>query len=94
MITGSRFAGRVGEAGIEHVPLRGAADIDDRDLDSALPERRSKLGLAKLRFPLDQLLPHVSAMVTNCGYGGIHYALAYGVRPSNAGSDFIRLLRY
>jgi UDP:flavonoid glycosyltransferase YjiC (YdhE family) len=30
-------------------------------------------------IPFDHLLPHVSAMVTNGGYGGIHYALAHGV---------------
>jgi hypothetical protein len=34
MIAGSRFAETVESAGIAHVPLRGAADIDDRDLDA------------------------------------------------------------
>lgn len=53
MITGGRFAAAVTDAGIDHVPLRGAADIDDRDLDAALPGRRSKRGLAKLRYDID-----------------------------------------
>jgi hypothetical protein len=33
-IAGSRFAETVENARIAHVPLRGAADIDDRDLDA------------------------------------------------------------
>jgi UDP:flavonoid glycosyltransferase YjiC (YdhE family) len=37
-------------------------------------------------IPFDQLLPHVSVIVTNGGYGGIHYALAYGV-PLVAGDS-------
>ena len=53
MITGSRFAETVGHAGIEHVPLRGAADIDDRDLDAALLDRSSKRGSVKLRYDID-----------------------------------------
>lgn len=30
-------------------------------------------------LPYDQLLPRLSAFVTNGGYGGVHYALAHGV---------------
>jgi UDP:flavonoid glycosyltransferase YjiC (YdhE family) len=30
-------------------------------------------------IPYEQLLPRVDAMVTNGGYGGIHYAIAHGV---------------
>jgi hypothetical protein len=51
MITGSRLAVPFTDAGIEHVPLRGAAGIDDRDIDATLPERKSKRGL--LRYDID-----------------------------------------
>jgi UDP:flavonoid glycosyltransferase YjiC (YdhE family) len=30
-------------------------------------------------LPYDQLFPHLAVMVTNGGYGGVHYALAHGV---------------
>jgi UDP:flavonoid glycosyltransferase YjiC (YdhE family) len=30
-------------------------------------------------LPYDALFPHLDAMVTNGGYGGVHYALAHGV---------------
>lgn len=30
-------------------------------------------------IPYSQLMPHIDLMVTNAGYGGVHYAIAYGV---------------
>ena len=38
MITGSRFGDRVSATGVEILPLRGAADIDDTNLDLAFPD--------------------------------------------------------
>jgi MGT family glycosyltransferase len=37
--------------------------------------------------PFAPLMPHVSAMVTNGGYGGLHYALAHGVPLVVAGAS-------
>jgi MGT family glycosyltransferase len=37
--------------------------------------------------PFAALMPHVSAMVTNGGYGGLHYALAHGVPLVVAGAS-------
>lgn len=36
-------------------------------------------------LPLDQVLPHACAMITNCGYGTVNSALAYGVPIVGAG---------
>jgi MGT family glycosyltransferase len=36
--------------------------------------------------PFDALMPHVSALVTNGGYGGLHFALAHGVPVFCAGA--------
>jgi len=38
-------------------------------------------------LPYDELLPLVDVMVTNGGYGGVHYALAHGVPLVVAGSS-------
>ncbi len=38
-------------------------------------------------LPFAALMPHVSAMVTNGGYGGLHYALAHGVPLVVAGAS-------
>jgi UDP:flavonoid glycosyltransferase YjiC (YdhE family) len=38
-------------------------------------------------LPFAQLLPHVSVMVTNGGYGGTHYALVHGVPLVAAGQS-------
>jgi MGT family glycosyltransferase len=38
-------------------------------------------------LPFAALMPHLSAMVTNGGYGGLHYALAHGVPLVVAGAS-------
>ncbi|HET8594920.1 MAG TPA: nucleotide disphospho-sugar-binding domain-containing protein [Intrasporangium sp.] len=55
MITGSRFAEQVAAVGVKFVPLRGAADIDDRDLDRAFPGRARTRGIARARFDVSCL---------------------------------------
>ncbi|HET7800758.1 MAG TPA: nucleotide disphospho-sugar-binding domain-containing protein [Humibacillus xanthopallidus] len=55
MTTGSRFADRVSGAGVEFVPLRGAADFDDTDLDRAFPGRADAKGIAKVKFDVSHL---------------------------------------
>jgi UDP:flavonoid glycosyltransferase YjiC (YdhE family) len=37
--------------------------------------------------PFAALMPHVAALVTNGGYGGLHYALAHGVPVAVAGAS-------
>ena len=39
-VVGSRYADEVEDAGARHVPLTGAADVDDRRIDEVFPERR------------------------------------------------------
>lgn len=51
MITGSRFA----TTGAEFVPLHGASDFDDRDLNAAFPGRAEATGLAKVTFDVSHL---------------------------------------
>ena len=55
VITGSRFGERVGATGAEFVPLHGAADFDDTDLDAAFPGRAEAKGLAKVTFDVSHL---------------------------------------
>src|SRR5688500_17504894 len=55
LLTGARFADSVAATGATHVPLPAAVDYDDRDIDAAFPGRRSKRGLAKLRFDIDSV---------------------------------------
>ena len=55
MVTGSRFAERVSATGAEFVPLEGAADFDDTDLDAAFPGRAEAKGLAKVTFDVSHL---------------------------------------
>jgi len=55
MLTGSRFAERVFATGAEFVPLQGAADFDDTDLDAAFPGRAEAKGLAKVTFDVSHL---------------------------------------
>ena len=55
MITGSRFGDRVSATGAEFLPLRGAADIDDTNLDLAFPGRVEATGIAKVKFDLSHL---------------------------------------
>jgi hypothetical protein len=55
MITGSRFGDRVSSGGAVFIPLQGAADFDDRDLDAAFPGRADAKGLAKVKFDVSHL---------------------------------------
>ncbi len=55
VLTGSRFASAVAAAGAEHVALPPPADYDDRDPDTAFPQRRELTGLARLRFDMDNI---------------------------------------
>jgi UDP:flavonoid glycosyltransferase YjiC (YdhE family) len=48
-LTGSRWAGQIAAAGMEHVPLPAEADYDDRDLEGAFPELAGRKGLSYLR---------------------------------------------
>jgi UDP:flavonoid glycosyltransferase YjiC (YdhE family) len=62
MTTGSRFRDRVEAAGVEFIPLTGAADIDDTDLDRAFPDRARATGIAKVKFDVSHLF--IGAMRT------------------------------
>ncbi|WP_448389933.1 nucleotide disphospho-sugar-binding domain-containing protein [Microbacterium aurum] len=64
--------------------LRALADRDvlvvastgGRDLPAAAIPANARVAPY---LPYDRLFPHLSAFVTNGGYGGVHYALAHGV---------------
>jgi UDP:flavonoid glycosyltransferase YjiC (YdhE family) len=54
---------------------------DPADLPAAPPNARVE------RFvPFAALMPHVAALVTNGGYGGLHFALAHGLPLVVAGA--------
>src|SRR3954452_10010868 len=55
LTTGSRFGEQARSARLEFVPLRGAADIDDRDLDREFPGRSQTRGLSRIRFDVSHL---------------------------------------
>ncbi|GAA2228676.1 glycosyltransferase [Herbiconiux moechotypicola] len=55
MLTGSRFARRVTDAGAEFRPLDGIADFDDRDVPSYLPERERYRGLAQAQYDIQNI---------------------------------------
>jgi UDP:flavonoid glycosyltransferase YjiC (YdhE family) len=55
MTTGTRFGDRVSGAGVEFIPLSGASDIDDTDLDTAFPGRSETRGIGKVRFDVSRL---------------------------------------
>ena len=55
MLTGSRFAERVTDAGMEFRALTGAADFDDRDVDSYLPDRERFRGLARAQYEIQTI---------------------------------------
>jgi UDP:flavonoid glycosyltransferase YjiC (YdhE family) len=95
---GSR-PGRAGHAGHgRHGPVRGhpagargaarrgrARDRGDRRPD---PESLGPIpanARVERYVPFAALMPHVSAYVTNGGYGGLHYALAHGVPVVSVG---------
>ena len=52
VLTGSRFADQVTSLGIEFRALSGAADFDDRDLDSSLPDRVKYRGFAQMQYDI------------------------------------------
>ena len=54
MLTGSRFAERVGDAGLTVESLTGVADLDERDPDSFTPDRHRYRGLALSRYQVER----------------------------------------
>ncbi len=55
LLTGSRFADRAAELDLEFHALTGAADFDDRDPDSSLPDRDRYRGLARAQYDIQTL---------------------------------------
>jgi MGT family glycosyltransferase len=55
VLTGSRFARRVADIGAEFRPLAGAADFDDRDVPSYLPDRDRYRGLAQAQYDIQTI---------------------------------------
>lgn len=55
MVTGSRFATSVTNAGMTHIPLRGRADFDDRDHASFLPDRDRYKGIAQAQYDIQTI---------------------------------------
>jgi MGT family glycosyltransferase len=71
--------------------LRALADMDVLVVGTADPSSLGHVELpsnARLAayLPFGELMPHVAAMVTNGGYGGVTIALAHGVPVVTAGS--------
>ncbi len=68
MLTGSRFADQVRDAGLEFRPLRGIADFDDRDVDAYLPDRNRYKGIARAQYDIQTIfitpIPDQFASVT------------------------------
>jgi MGT family glycosyltransferase len=58
----------------EHLVVASIGDHDDASLTNIPANVR-----VERYIPFDRLLPHVDVMVTNGGYGGVHFALANGV---------------
>jgi MGT family glycosyltransferase len=54
-LTGTRFAERVAETGAEFRPLAGAADYDDRDAATYLPDRDKYRGLAQAQYDIQTI---------------------------------------
>ena len=86
---GARDAGDCGELGLEPggADDAGAGGVDalvvvatgGRPVSSLPADLPSNVRAASF-LPYDQLLPLTDLMVTNGGYGGVHYALEHGVR--------------
>lgn len=55
LLTGSRFEDGVRAAGLEFAPLGPGADYDDRDVDSYLPDRGGKRGLALAQYDIQTI---------------------------------------
>jgi MGT family glycosyltransferase len=73
--------------------LRGLADepvqviaVTGGPDPAELPERPANARVEPF-VPFAALMPHVSALVTNGGYGGLHFALAHGVPVVVAGTS-------
>ena len=56
---------------------------EDEDIGIDLPQN---VRLEKF-IPYSELLPHVDVMITNAGYGGVHYAIQNGVPLITAGTS-------
>jgi MGT family glycosyltransferase len=63
--------------GLEHEDVLVVVSAGGRDTTS-LPSLPANARAASF-LPYDELLPRTDVMVTNGGYGGVHYAMAYGV---------------
>lgn len=63
--------------GLAHDDVLVVVSAGGRDVD-ALPPLPANARAASF-LPYDDLLPRTDVMVTNGGYGGVHYAMAYGV---------------
>ncbi len=74
MLTGSRFAGAVTAAGMEHLALPEGADYDDRDVAGAFPGGEELTGVRRIRFDVENnfvaVMPHQ--------YLGIRSAMSRG----------------
>jgi UDP:flavonoid glycosyltransferase YjiC (YdhE family) len=55
-VTGRRFARSVSATGAHHVALPAGADFDDRDLDAAFPERRSRGRIGRVNVDIARML--------------------------------------
>lgn len=55
MLTGTRFREQVERRGVRFVPLSGAADFDDRDPDSAIPDRERYTGIRRAQYEIRTL---------------------------------------
>ena len=83
MLTGSRFADRVGDAGLTVESLTGVADLDERDPDSFTPDRHRYRGLALSRYQVERTfiapLPEQAAAVASVvGRRGVDVILCDG----------------
>lgn len=75
MLTGSRFADLVTDHGMRHVALTGAADFDDRDPASYLPDRDQYRGVRQAQYDIRTIfvetipdqVRHVDELVLDIG---------------------------
>ncbi|MBB5788441.1 glycosyltransferase [Jiangella mangrovi] len=64
-------------AGLQHEDVFVVVSAGGRDPQTLPPLPANARAASYL--PYDELLPRTDVMVTNGGYGGVHYAMAYGV---------------
>jgi UDP:flavonoid glycosyltransferase YjiC (YdhE family) len=81
MITGSRFADVVTDAGIDHVPLTGVADFDERDPRSFTPDIDRLSGLALSRHQVEgtfvEPIPDQASVLNEVLAGGATVDVVY-----------------